>query len=272
MIHIGEVQAKELFTKSKLPDADYVCNPYVGCTHKCIYCYAEFMKRFTNHTENWGDFIDIKKVSPFKIPEFDENQTILISSVTDPYNPFERKYEVTREILKKLIGTKANVEILTKSALVTRDIDLIKQFSNIKIGISLNTLDDKLRKEIEPFASSVEKRLEALYKLHTEGINTFIFVSPIFPELCDYEKIIDKVRKHTNYISFENLNLRGSYKARVMNYIKNTRGHLLPLYQSIYYNNDNSYWETLKDDIAKTCERYGVNYKIYFYHEKIKKK
>lgn len=272
MIHISEVQVKELFIKSKLPDADYVCNPYVGCPHKCIYCYAEFMKRFTNHNDNWGDFIEIKRVSSLKIPEFKENQTILISSVTDPYNPFEKKYEMTREILKELVGTKAHVEILTKSALVARDIDLLKQFSDIKVGISMNTLDDKFRKEIEPYASSVGKRLEALYKLHAQGINTYVFVSPIFPGICDYESIVEKVYQHTNYICFENLNLRGSYKARVMNYIKNTKTHLLPLYQNIYNKNDHSYWEILKDDILETCEKYGIDYKIYFYHDKIKKK
>jgi DNA repair photolyase len=272
LIHISEVQVKELFSKTKLPDADYVCNPYVGCTHKCIYCYAEFMKRFTNHNDNWGDFIDIKKVSSIKIPEFKENQTILFSSVTDPYNSFEKKYEATRKILKKLTGTKAHVEILTKSALVTRDIDLIKQFSNIKVGISMNTLDDKFRKEIEPYASSVEKRLDVLYKLNAEGINTYVFISPIFPGICDYESIIEKIYKHTHYICFENLNLRGSYKGRVMNYIKDTRPYLLPLYDNIYNKNDNSYWERLKDDTLKTCEKYGVDCRIYFYHDKIKKK
>lgn len=270
-MNVSEVQVKNLFTKSKLPDADYVCNPYIGCTHKCMYCYAEFMKRFTNHNEDWGDFIDIKKVSSVKLPKFKEGQTILISSVTDPYNHLEKKHEATKRILMELIGTKANVEILTKSALVVRDINLIKRFSNIKVGISMNTLDDIFRKDTEPFASSVEDRLNALYKINQEGINTYVFVSPIFPGLCDYESIIKKVHQYTDYICFENLNLRGSYKTRVLTYIKNTRNDLLPLYNNIYNNNDNSYWIKMEDDILKTCEKYGLDCKIYFYHDKIKK-
>lgn len=272
MIKVSEIQVKDLFTKSKLPDADYVCNPYQGCPHKCIYCYAEFMKRFCNHNEEWGDFLDVKKVSSIRLPKVDEKQTILLSSVTDPYNPFERKYESTRTILKELVGTSGNIEILTKSELVVRDIDILKELKHIKVGISINIMDDSIRRDIEPFASSIEKRIEALKILKQEKIPTYAFVSPLFPEISDYELIIKELYKYTDYMCFENLNLRGSYKTRVFKYIEKTRQDLMPLYKDIYVNKNMEYWEEVKDKICNTCNLYGVTYRIYFYHDKIKKK
>ena len=132
-------EAKSIVTKSNIPGIDYVINPYIGCQHGCIYCYAEFMKRFTDHKgENWGDFLDIKNYSIEKIqPEKYDGKTILLSSVTDPYIPLELKYKKTRMILEHLIGTKAKISILTKSKFAKRDIDIFKKFDNLEFGICL---------------------------------------------------------------------------------------------------------------------------------------
>lgn len=116
---IQEVITNSYLSVSKLPDADYVINPYIGCPHKCIYCYAEFMKRFTNHSsENWGDFVDIKRCKKkINLNRINNSATILIGSVTDAYNPLEKEYEITRKILEELISCQAHIEILTKSDL-----------------------------------------------------------------------------------------------------------------------------------------------------------
>lgn len=102
---VKEIEVKSVITKSNLPGIDYVINPYVGCQHACVYCYADFMKKFTGHVgEKWGEFVDVKinSVETIKKPKL-ENKNILISSVTDPYQPVEVKYKITREILKKLL-------------------------------------------------------------------------------------------------------------------------------------------------------------------------
>ena len=130
-MQIKEIHAASIITKSHLPDADYVINPYAGCTHKCIYCYARFMKRFTGHNENWGEFIDVKVNAPDLNPPDTtkyRGKSIFMSSVTDPYLPLEKKYELTRKILEKLIPLQPDLGILTKSDLVLRDIDLLRQF------------------------------------------------------------------------------------------------------------------------------------------------
>ncbi|MFW9952079.1 MAG: radical SAM protein, partial [Candidatus Thorarchaeota archaeon] len=136
-------EAKTIITKSNIPEVDFVINPYIGCQHGCIYCYAEFMIRFTNHKgDKWGNFLDVKKFDFDKIkPNKYNDKRILLSSVTDPYIPLELKYENTKKILKSLIGTNAHISILTKSKFVTRDIDLFKKFQNIEVGISISTLE-----------------------------------------------------------------------------------------------------------------------------------
>lgn len=146
---IKEIKTKSIIVKSNLPDGDFVINPYIGCMHGCKYCYARFMKRFTGHTEQWGSFVDIKINAPDLIPEGINKyreKSIIISSVTDPYQPIEREYKITRKILKRLIPLQPHLDLITKSDLVVRDIDLFKQFKDCMVTLSFSVTDEKLRK------------------------------------------------------------------------------------------------------------------------------
>ncbi|MFA5602871.1 MAG: radical SAM protein [Bacilli bacterium] len=272
MVTYKVIDGKEFIVKSKLPASDYVVNPYVGCSHKCIYCYARFMKRFTNHIEPWGDFVDIKEFKNYKLPKDIKGKYIFISSVTDPYNHFESKYLKTRTALEILKDIDCNIGILTKSKLVTRDIDLFKQMNNIEIGISINTLDDSFRKLIEPCASNVEDRINALKILKGNGIKTYLFMSPIFPKITDFKVIIEKTKDFVDYYCFENLNLRADYKYEVLNMIKDKYKDLYPLYKDIFIDNNVCYWDIYKKDIIDYCEKNNISYKIYFHHSEIKKR
>ena len=269
---VKEINSKEAIVKSKLPSADYVVNAYTGCTHKCIYCYAEFMKRFSNHNEKWGDFIDIKVFEKIKIPKDIENKYVFISSVTDPYNHLEVKYGKTKEILEKLIGKNCHVGILTKSKYVLNDLELFKQFENIEIGVSMNTTDDNFRKIIEPKASNVDERLNILKTLKDNNIKNYMFMSPIFPYISNYKEIIEKTKDYVDYYGFENLNLRAGYKQRVLDLIKSKYPNLLEDYLEIYQKNNRIYWQNMEKEIIKYCKSNKIEYKMYFYHENIKKK
>ena len=268
---VKEIESKTALTKSKLPSADYVVNAYTGCTHKCIYCYAEFMKRFTNHNEEWGEFIDIKTFDRINIPKDIENKSIFISSVTDPYNHFEIKYKKTENVLEELKKVNCNIGVLTKSKNVLRDIELFKQFKNIEIGISMNTVDDYFRKLIEPKASSVEERINVLKILKENKIKNYLFMSPIFPYLSDYKEIIKQTKEYVDYYGFENLNLRAGYKYKVLDLIKNKYQNNYKDYLDIYQNKNN-YWGILEKEIVNYCKENNIKHKMYFYHEKIKKK
>ena len=271
---IQEINTDSYISKSKLPDADYVINPYIGCPHKCIYCYAEFMKRFTGHGgEEWGDFVDIKKcVNPLNIKNIPGSSTVLVGSVTDAYNPLEKKYEITRGIIEQLLPCVFRIEVLTKSDLVVRDIDLFKKMDNLYIGISLTTTNDRFRHQIEPYATSVERRIEALKRLHEEGIHTYVFMSPIFPGLSDCINVIERTAPYVDYICFENLNLRGSYLSRVMDFIQTKYPEHSELFKSIYWNKNMEYWEALKEELDEYCSDRCIKHRFYFYHDQIKKK
>ena len=271
---IKETVSKNIITKSKLPATDYVINNYVGCNHGCIYCYAEFMKRFTNHTEKWGEFLDVKKFNEEKFVKYlkkiNSDKKILMSSVTDPYNPYEIKYKSTRNILKLFIQANnehIHLEILTKSLLIFRDIDLLKKIKNITVGISLNTLNDNLRRQIEPCAGSIKSRIEILKKLKGENIPVYLFISPIFPMLTQLEEIIATCKDTVDFIYFENLNLRGRYKKIILDFISKNFPEYNQLYQDIYTKNKKEYWYLLMEDINRLCKVYDIKYKTFFFHD-----
>lgn len=284
---IREIDVNSVITKSNLPVCDFSLNPYVGCPHACKYCYASFMKRFTNHPEPWGTFIDIKYWQPIKNPHKYDGKELFIGSVTDPYNPAEEKYKRTRALLEELSGTTAKLSIATKSALVLRDLELIKSFPNARVSWSINTLNDTFRSDMDN-AASIESRLAAMKVFHDAGIRTTCFISPIFPEITNVKAIIEKAQDRCNLVWLENLNLRGDYKAIILKYIKEKYAGLYPLYDAIYNKGDMSYWQALDREIADYAKQSGLDYVIdddsmkrdffdppvivnFYYHEKIKR-
>lgn len=269
MVKIREIKAKSIITKSGL-DVDYVINPYVGCLHGRAYCYARFMKRFTNHHEPWGKFLDVKINAPELIPKDTrkfKNKSIMISSVTDPYQPAERKYKLMRGILGELVLRQPDLCILTKSDLITRDIDLLKKFKKCIAGLSLSLLDDEVRKEVEPFSSSIKKRINAVKQLKKAGIRTFIFISPMFPELTDWKRIISKTKNFIDEFWFENLNLYPSIRDNIFRWLKNSYPELVKDYRKIYFTK-NDYWRQTEKEIRDYGKKNNLNFKIYFHHRK----
>lgn len=286
-IAIRPIEVKSVLTKSNLPVSDYSVNPYVGCTHACKYCYACFMKRFSNHPEPWGEFLDVKFWPEIKRPERYAGKELFFGSVTDPYNPQEETYRRTRELLMQLQGSGIKLSIQTKSDLVLRDLDLINTFPDARVGFSINTLDEGFKDDMDT-AVSIERRIRAMKTLHDAGIRTTCFISPIFPGITDVEEIIDCVKYQCNLIWLENLNLRGSYRVVIMDYIREKHPGLLPLYQEIYNKNERRYWEALDARLRDYAKQIGLVYvrdddtmKLpfdapaimvnYFYHEEVRK-
>ncbi len=284
---VKEIQVNGIITKSNLPACEYSVNPYVGCEHACKYCYACFMKRFTGHGENWGEFIDVKYWQPIKNPKKYGGRELFIGSVTDPYQPAEEKYKRTRALLEELQGSGALLSVATKSDLILRDLDLIKTFPNARVSWSVNTLDERFKNDMDK-GVSVERRLAAMKAFHDAGIRSTCFISPIFPEITDVKAIVNRVKSYCNLIWLENLNLRGAFKPAVMQYIKNGYPELLPLYNDIYVKGSESYWQALDAELQAFAAEQGLEYRInddtftrpfdeppvmvnYFYHSKIKK-
>lgn len=263
-----EITVKDLVTKSNLPASDYVINPYVGCPHGCRYCYACFMKRFTNHDEKWGSFVDMKQCDKPISRKKLQGKSVFLSSVTDCYNPLEEKYGSTRKILEQLVSIDCMLIISTKSHLILRDLDLLKQCRHLKVSISVNTLNEQFRGDMDR-ASSIRQRLETLEILHRNGIDTVLFMSPIFPGITDYREIIEKTSDYVDEYWFENLNLRGGYKQDILDYIQGRYPQLMELYNALYIDGDMEYWENLAVGIEKYCKIHSIKYVNYFYHKKL---
>ncbi len=265
------VEVKDYVTKSNLPASDYVINPYIGCPHGCKYCYACFMRRFTKHKEEWGTFIDIKQCSKPINKKRLEGKTVFLSSVTDCYNQYEEKYCITKSILNQLISVDCTINISTKSDLILRDIDILKKLNNLKVCISINTLNEKFKNDMDN-ASSIANRLKALKVLHENGIYVVLFMSPIFPELTDFREIIKASCSFVDEYWFENLNLRGSYKEKILDYIGKKYPQHLELYKQIYIFGKKYYFNKLIDEIEQYCNENSIKYVNYFYHEKLVEK
>lgn len=204
---IQEIKAKSILTKSGIPGVDYCINPYVGCFHACRYCYATFMKRFTAHLEAWGSFVDVKVNAPEILQKQLKNKVkgrVMVSSVTDAYQPVEAKYKLTRKCLEILLQHQFPVDILTKSPLVLRDLDLIKKFKDIEVGVTITTNDDKIRKVFEPKAHSIVSRINTLKKLHKNGINTYAFIGPVLP--MNPETLLEKISPYVNSVIIDKMN------------------------------------------------------------------
>lgn len=284
---IREIKVKSILTKSNLPVSDYSVNPYVGCTHGCRYCYASFMKRFTGHPEPWGAFLDVKYWPEIKRPERYAGKELFIGSVTDPYLPQEEVFGRTRALLEQLKGSGVKLSIATKSDLVLRDLDLIKTFPDARVSWSVNTLDEDFKDDMDN-AVSIQRRLAAMKAFHDADVRTTCFVSPIFPGITDVKAIIDRAKGQCNLIWLENLNLRGSYKSVILQYIREKYPELYPLYEEIYIQGSRTYWESLdermrayatQNSLAYVRDDNTINKSFdeppvivnFFYHEEIKK-
>ncbi|MEG2456345.1 MAG: radical SAM protein, partial [Clostridia bacterium] len=138
------------------------------------------------------------------------------------------------------------------------------------VAFSVNTLDEGFKNDMDK-ASSIADRLNALKILHDDGIKTVLFMSPIFPVLTDFKKIIEATSEYVDTYWFENLNLRGSFKNGILTYIKEKYPDLYPLYNQIYNLKDKSFWESLAFEINDFCTTNNVDFINYFYHEQIRK-
>ena len=256
---IRQIEVKSVVTKSNIPVTDYAVNPYVGCTHACKYCYACFMKKFTGHEEPWGTFLDVKFWREIKNPQRYAGKTFFMSSVTDPYNPQEEIFKRTRKFLETFQGVDIKLNLQTKSDLILRDLDLIKSFKNVRVGFSINTLDENFRADMDN-AVSIARRLEAMKILHAEGIRTTCFISPIFPGITDIPAIIDATKNFCNLVWLENLNLRGNFKPTILTYVREKFPTLLPLYDEIYRKKNLRYWMELHKLVGDYAAKNNLEY------------
>jgi DNA repair photolyase len=267
-VNIGETTCKNIINKSGISGVDYAVNPYIGCSHGCRYCYARFMTRWYHKGEKWGTFVDVKKNALDCIKEEAPRKklgTILFSSVTDPYQPVEKKYRITRSLLECLLDFDFPVEILTKSSLVIRDLDLISELTHSEVGLTITCYDEAVRKAFEPRASSVIDRLTALEKFSEIGVPTFVFLGPLLPFLSEdgIDELLNSIASKVGRVIVDRLNIKaGNWRS-----IEETLYSFYPAVITEFKeaSRDNSeYYNNLRNRVIRSLEVREIPYEIIF--------
>jgi len=261
-LKIYEVKARSVIHKTRIPGADWGINYYRGCTHRCVYCYLRFLCRWRKQKEKWGEFVDVKVNAPELVAKESKGKkgAAILCTGGDPYQPVDNKYQLTRKVLQSL-DPNLKLSILTKSDLITRDIDLFKRFKNIELGLTITTLDEDIKKVFELASPSSHARLEALKRLKQEGFYTYVFVGPIFPYLTDLEDVFKEVSPFVDLLMFEDLNLNPCRK-EVFEAIKEN----FPRLEDKYKNLSKEFWVEKEERIKRLSRKYNKPVRIFFKH------
>lgn len=264
-------------------------NTYRGCEHNCVYCNARYTHEFLGLPS--GDFSQriIIKDNAARVLDKDfsrekwKRMTVNLATVTDPYQPAEDKFKITKEVLEVFLEHHNPLILSTKSTLVLRDIDVLQEIAQtgfLNVVISLSTLDDELRKKIEPKVAGVETRLKMVQELHEVGITVGVAAIPLMPYISDGEKDLDELLKvvaesGANYVIADLLNFRGEAGARFMEFLESYNPRLIPTYGKLYQTNycDKNYAKKIRKKADELIKKYKVDdyQKMFSYSKKTKK-
>jgi DNA repair photolyase len=251
MLTVKTIIAKSVLNKSKI--FDYCINPYTGCQINCRYCYARlFMKRYSGHKEPWGEFIDVKinaaEVLGSQLAGAKKG-VVWISSVCDPYQPIEETYEVTRRCLEVLAVKQFPVNIQTKSTLILRDLDILREFEQVEAGFTITTDDEVVARQFEPGAPPIKQRIAALKNIRSTGIATFAFIGPILPG--NPQNLIRYLEDAADRVLIDR-----------MNYVNTIRS----IYRKLGFHREmeDRYFDKTRERLIEELNRRGMQYQVYF--------
>jgi DNA repair photolyase len=270
-LKISEVTCRSALVKSGIEGVDYALNPYIGCQHACVYCYAEFMKKYTNHKEDWGEFVDAK-VNIVERLRHQARKTKLgrvqMGTVTDAYQPIEERFRLARECLEVLADSDLPVTVQTKSDLVLRDTDILKKMRDREVGLTITCPDPEMERLFEPGAPDLERRFEALRGLVKSGIPTYVFFGPILPFFSDHPEslllLFKRLRKTgVKKIYLDKMNYLKGKRKKISRILGGKFPHALRFYDGVMERED-EYTEWLKVTLTSTLSRFPFEPEILF--------
>ena len=208
------------------------------------------MKRFTGHQEPWGEFVDVKINAPELLSKEILKKkvgNVWVSGVCDPYQPLEAKYQLTRRCLAILAEHNWPVIVQTRSPLVLRDIDILKNAKNFEVGFSVTTADDSIRKLFEPHAPPIKDRIAALDTLHKAGIRTYAMIAPMLPGT---EGLIELLQGKVDYILVDRMNYNDALSIYRQNHLEDKLTE--------------EYFRRTAKELADECATAGIECNIVF--------
>lgn len=269
-ISVGSRTCKSALVRSGIPGLQYALNPYVGCTHACVYCYATFMARHTGHTEPWGTFVDVKhNLAEVLAREVRRKQPgrVGLSTVCDPYQPIEAELGAARRALELLASARFPVSVMTKSDLVTRDIDILRRSPEASVEMTVTSLDENAVRFFEPGAPSTGARLEAARRLVEAGVEVGVFFGPVLPFFSDgpgqVEAVFAVVRKAgVRRVLVDKLNYLKSKYPRIRPWLARNRPEALESYERLL-GDEAGYAARLRSAIRR-ADKHGLECDVLF--------
>lgn len=266
---VCEVVCKTILNRSGL--GDYSLNCYTGCTHRCVYCYAHFMQRFHPHEEPWGSFVDVK-VNAVETLKRQLRRvhagSVFISSACDAWQPIEADYRLTRRCCELLLERGFRLHLLTKSDLILKDFDVFCQGA-VRVGVTLTTLDERLRATWEPDAASIERRCHVIEEARRAGLETGMMLGPLLPFLSDSQEAIEELLKcardlGVGAIWVDAMNPRPRVWPAVAKLLRSQFPELLSAYQRILFDPKcrKEYLGELHARIARAAERAALTGRV----------
>jgi DNA repair photolyase len=269
-MRIRDIKTERGLSPSGLNMSDYVVNPYRGCAFGCLYCYAKKNKVAERTAEAWGEFVDVKTNLPDLVERDLRNkqpQRILIGSITDPYQPVELEYQLTRRVLESCVQHQVQVTILTRSPHIVRDLDLLHNIPGLRIYFTVNWPNEQQLRIFEKRSFNFADRLEAIRSLRSAGLEVVPNVSPLFPGLFDISVYFEQLAPLADRISFENFNQKVVPLQLVQDILANNFNGQAALFQKVYATADEyaRYWDGVKEEILDINKKYGKKVEFLFH-------
>ncbi len=244
-----EVQTKSVLNRVQGMGFNWSINPYRGCQHRCPFCYARRTHWFLDQdgVNDWGSRIFVKVNAPevlrreLRHPSWGRDE-VQIGTATDPYQPAEAAYKITRQLLEILNEFRTPAALVTRSTMVVRDIEVLQQLAHgpgMRVCFSIATLDAKIAREIEPDVPLPARRLEALRTVSEAGIPTAVMLAPVLPSITDAEaqlaEVVYAAKAHGASSLWTNaLHLGDVTREAFFDYLETRRPELLPQYEQLY--------------------------------------
>ncbi len=268
-VAVRETVCKTILNRTSI--SDYSLNCYTGCAHGCVYCYARFMQRFHPHSEPWGEFVDVK-VNAVEVLKRQlrraEPGDVFVSSACDGWQPIEAQRGLTRRCCELLLEYRFQVNVLTKSALVLRDLDLFSG-RTARIGVTVTTLDERLRALWEPGSSAVDDRFRVIEEARRAGLRTAIMFGPLLPLLSDSRASIEAMFRRAadlgiGRIWVDALNRRPRVWPAVTRLLGEQFPELRQPYRKILFDGRarTAYLEQLRGRIGRAAEQFSLTDRV----------
>lgn len=277
-LEVRDNEAKSILYRLNVPKLPFHwgANPYRGCQHDCWYCYARYTHEYLQLPLGMFQHVIFAKVNAASVLRKElmrkswNRELVNLGTVTDPYQPIERKYRITRQMMQVFRECKTPVVLSTKSHLVLDDLDLLTEFSRelfLNVVFSLTSTDEKLKCKLEPSTCTVKERFKAAEKLVKAGITVGVVMSPVFPALTDSRENMEEVVRRAadagvSYFLADTLSLRSSARQYLLPYLERTFPEVVPRYKATYVG-DYPPREIVKGVKAMQHElaaKYGVNH------------